>query len=230
MKIAILDDHLGQIDSICRALISGGHVCHPFKNGGDILARLRHESYDMLVLGWQVGDLSGPEVLLWVRDRLPKNLPILFIASRFDENKIVESLVMGIDDYMIKPIRRSELMARVQVLLRRAYPTQISNEQIAFNAYLFEIHSRSLTYAGKPIYVTQKEFDLALLFFRNLGRALSRVYIHEKIWSLIKISTRSMDTHVARVRSKLQLRPENGYQIVSIYNYGYRLEQICAGS
>jgi len=191
-----------------------------------MLFSLCQENYDMLVLAWQVRDLYGPKVLRWARDKLPGNLPILFIASRFDEDKIVESLMMGISDYMIKPIRRSELMARVQILLRQAYHTPISNEQIAFGDYLFDIDSSHLTYADTSIDITQKEFDLALLFFRNIGRPLSRAYIHEAVWSSIKISSRSMDTHVARVRTKLQLRPEHGYQIVAIYNYGYRLEKV----
>ncbi|MFJ2987715.1 response regulator transcription factor [Collimonas sp. NPDC087041] len=230
MKIAVLDDHLGQTDSVCRTLVSGGHVCHPFQNGSDILIQLHRESYDMLVLAWQSQDISGPRLVHWVRDRLPKNLPILFISSRFDEDKIVESLMMGIDDYMIKPIRRSELIARVQVLLRRAYPAKNSNEQIAFGDYVFETNAHHLTHAGKEIETTQKEFDLALLFFRNLGRPLSRACILEAVWPRnFKISSRSMDTHVAKVRSKLQLRPENGYQITPIYNFGYRLEQLFRG-
>jgi len=191
------------------------------------LNQLRRESYDMLVLDWQVPDLSGPEVLRWVRDKLPKTIPVLFITSRSGEDDIVEGLAAGADDYMIKPIRRSELVARVQALLRRAYPIQNSSEQIVFNDYLFETRSGRLTLAGKPIEITQKEFDLALLFFRNLGRPLSRAYILEAVWSRdVDIPSRTMDTHVSRVRSKLQLRPENGYRLAPVYSYGYRLEQL----
>lgn len=189
--------------------------------------QLRRESYDMLVLDWQVPDLSGPEVLRWVRDKLPKTIPVLFITSRSGEDDIVEGLAAGADDYMIKPIRRSELVARVQALLRRAYPIQNTSEQIVFNDYLFETRSGRLTLAGKPIEITQKEFDLALLFFRNLGRPLSRAYILEAVWSRdVDIPSRTMDTHVSRVRSKLQLRPENGYRLAPVYSYGYRLEQL----
>ncbi|AMO97367.1 response regulator [Collimonas fungivorans] len=208
-------------------LTSSGHICHPFQSGKEILNQLRRESYDMLVLDWQVPDLSGPEVLRWVRDKLPKTIPVLFITSRSGEDDIVEGLAAGADDYMIKPIRRSELVARVQALLRRAYPIQNSSEQIVFNDYLFETRSGRLTLAGKPIEITQKEFDLALLFFRNLGRPLSRAYILEAVWSRdVDIPSRTMDTHVSRVRSKLQLRPENGYRLAPVYSYGYRLEQL----
>ncbi len=227
MRIAVLDDDPSQTDLVCQVLTSSGHVCHPFQSGKEILNQLRRESYDMLVLDWQVPDLSGPEVLRWVRDKLPKTIPVLFITSRSGEDDIVEGLAAGADDYMIKPIRRSELVARVQALLRRAYPIQNSSEQIVFNDYLFETRSGRLTLAGKPIEITQKEFDLALLFFRNLGRPLSRAYILEAVWSRdIDIPSRTMDTHVSRVRSKLQLRPENGYRLAPVYSYGYRLEQL----
>ncbi|SFA93067.1 DNA-binding response regulator, OmpR family, contains REC and winged-helix (wHTH) domain [Collimonas sp. OK607] len=227
MRIAVLDDDPSQTDLVCQVLTSSGHVCHPFQSGKEILNQLRRESYDMLVLDWQVPDLSGPEVLRWVRDKLPKTIPVLFITSRSGEDDIVEGLAAGADDYMIKPIRRSELVARVQALLRRAYPIQNSSEQIVFNDYLFETRSGRLTLAGKPIEITQKEFDLALLFFRNLGRPLSRAYILEAVWSRdVDIPSRTMDTHVSRVRSKLQLRPENGYRLAPVYSYGYRLEQL----
>ena len=227
MRIAVLDDDPSQTDLVCQVLTSSGHICHPFQSGKEILNQLRRESYYMLVLDWQVPDLSGPEVLRWVRDKLPKTIPVLFITSRSGEDDIVEGLAAGADDYMIKPIRRSELVARVQALLRRAYPIQNSSEQIVFNDYLFETRSGRLTLAGKPIEITQKEFDLALLFFRNLGRPLSRAYILEAVWSRdVDIPSRTMDTHVSRVRSKLQLRPENGYRLAPVYSYGYRLEQL----
>lgn len=227
MRIAVLDDDPSQTDLVCQVLTSSGHVCHPFQSGKEILNQLRRESYDMLVLDWQVPDLSGPEVLRWVREKLPKTIPVLFITSRSGEDDIVEGLAAGADDYMIKPIRRSELVARVQALLRRAYPIQNSSEQIVFNDYLFETRSGRLTLAGKPIEITQKEFDLALLFFRNIGRPLSRAYILEAVWSRdVDIPSRTMDTHVSRVRSKLQLRPENGYRLAPVYSYGYRLEQL----
>lgn len=227
MRIAVLDDDPSQTELVCKILSAAGHVCHPFANGRDILHQLRRESYDMLILDWQVPDVSGPEVTRWAREKLPPNLPILFMTSRSGEDDIVEGLAVGADDYMIKPIRRNELVARVQALLRRAYPSQNATEQIQFGRYVFEIRSGQLTFDGVPIELTQKEFNLALLFFRNLGRPLSRAYILEAVWSRnIEIPSRTMDTHVSRVRSKLELRPENGFRLAPVYSYGYRLEQV----
>jgi DNA-binding response OmpR family regulator len=227
MRIAVLDDDRSQTDLVCQVLTAAGHVCHPFLSGKEMLNQLRRELYDMLVIDWQVPDLSGAEVLRWAREKLPPTLPVLFMTSRSGEDDIVSGLAAGADDYMIKPIRRGELVARVQALLRRAYPCQNSVEQIQFGGYVFESRTGRLTNSGAEIEVTQKEFDLALLFFRNLGRPLSRAYILEAVWARdVEVPSRTMDTHVSRVRSKLQLRPENGFRLAPVYSYGYRLEQI----
>jgi DNA-binding response OmpR family regulator len=153
----------------------------------------------------------------------------MFMTSRSGEDDIVAGLAAGADDYMIKPLRRGELLARVQALLRRAYPSQNMVEQIQFGSYIFETRTARLLKDNVPIEVTQKEFELALLFFRNLGRPLSRAYILEAVWARdIELPSRTMDTHVSRVRTKLQLRPEFGFRLAPVYSYGYRLEQISA--
>lgn len=227
MRIAVLDDDRSQTDLVCKVLSSAGHACYSFLSGEEMLNQLRRESFDMLIIDWQVPDLSGADVLRWARGKLTANLPVLFMTSRSGEDDIVAGLAAGADDYMIKPIRRGELVARVQALLRRAYPSQNPVEQIQFGHYIFETRTGRLSMDGIAIEVTQKEFDLALLFFRNLGRPLSRAYILEVVWARdIEVPSRTMDTHVSRVRSKLQLRPENGFRLAPVYSYGYRLEQI----
>lgn len=227
MRIAVLDDDRSQTDLVCQVLSSAGHVCFPFQSGKELQNQLRRESYDMLVIDWQVPDLDGAEILRWAREKLPANLPVLFMTSRSGEDDIVAGLAAGADDYMIKPIRRGELVARVQALLRRSYPHQNTVEQIQFGNYIFEVRTGRVTMNSALVELTQKEFDLALLFFRNLGRPLSRAYILEAVWARdIEIPSRTMDTHVSRVRTKLQLRPDNGFRLAPVYSYGYRLEQI----
>jgi DNA-binding response OmpR family regulator len=227
MRIAILDDDQNLLDLTVATLTDAGHVCHPFSSGKAMLHQLHRESYDLLVLDWQVPDLSGTEILHWVREKLSKSLPVLFMTSRSGEDDIVAGLAAGADDYMIKPIRRAELIARVNALLRRAYPTQTANELITFGGYEFDVRASRAKLNNAPIELTQKEFDLALVLFQNLGRPLSRAYILEAVWSRdIEIPSRTMDTHISRVRSKLDLRPENGYRLAPVYSYGYRLEQI----
>ena len=227
MRIAVLDNDRSQSDLVCQVLSAAGHACHTYASGKELMARAKRDSFDLLVLHWQLADNNGAEIIKWVRERMSPTLPVLFITGRSNEDDIVAGLAAGGDDYMIKPIRRGELVARVQALLRRAYPTQNAVEQIQFGSYVFQARTGRVTMKGKPIDVTQKEFDLALLFFRNLGRPLSRAFILEAVWARdVQIPSRTMDTHVSRVRSKLQLRPEHGFRLAPVYSYGYRLEQM----
>src|SRR5476649_2190011 len=208
MRIAVLDNDRSQADLICQVLTAAGHVCHSFQTSKDLLGQLRKDSYDMLILDWQVADLSGAEVLRRSRDKLPDNAPVLFLTTSSGEDDIV---------------------AGVQALLRRAYPSQNGAEQLQFGQYVFETRPGRLLMDGAVLDVTHKEFFLALLFFRNIGRPLSRAYIHEAVWIReTVIPSRTMDTHVSRVRNKLQLKPENGFRLVPVYSYGYRLEKLGA--
>jgi DNA-binding response OmpR family regulator len=229
MRIAVLDNDRSQADLICQVLSSAGHTCQTYDSGKDMLAHLRKDSFDMLILDWQVGDLSASEVLRRAKEKMSAQTPMMFLTSSSAEDDIVAGINAGADDYMIKPLRRGELVARVQALLRRAYPTQNGAEQLQFGPYIFETRPGRLLMDGAVIDVTHKEFYLALLFFRNIGRPLSRAYIHEAVWIReTVVPSRTMDTHVSRVRNKLQLRPENGFRLVPVYSYGYRLEKLGA--
>ena len=229
MRIAVLDNDRSQADLICQVLTTAGHICHGFESGKDLLSQLRKDSYDMLILDWQVSDLSGVEVVRRAKEKMAANTPMMFLTNSSGEDDIVAGLGAGADDYMIKPLRRGELVARVQALLRRAFPAENGAEQLQFGQYVFETRPGRLLMDGVVIEVTHKEFYLALLFFRNIGRPLSRAYIHEAVWIRESVlPSRTMDTHVSRVRNKLQLRPENGFRLVPVYSYGYRLEKLGA--
>lgn len=226
MRIAVLDEDKTQSALICATLGGAGHVCEAFSHSKELLAQLQAEGFEMLVFHWQLADGGGAEIMRLARSLLAPTLPVLFITGRAAEDDIVAGLAAGADDYIIKPLRRGELVTRVQALLRRAYPGYQASEQDRFGSYVFETRTAKLTIAGKPVEVTQKEFDLALLFFHHLGRPLSRATILEAIWPQEEqIASRTMDTHVSRVRSKLGLKPERGFRLATVYSYGYRLDQ-----
>ena len=229
MKIAVLEQDRSQADLICQVLSAAGHSCQSLDSAKELLGQLRKDSADMLVMDWNVPDLEGAEVLRRAKEKLAPNAPVIFLVGSNAEDDIIEGVTAGADDYLVKPLRRGELVARVSALLRRAYPSQNSAEQLQFGPYVFETRPGRLLKDGSVIDVTQKEFSLALLFFRNIGRPLSRAYIHESVWVRdTDVPSRTMDTHVSRVRNKLHLRPENGFRLVPVYSYGYRLEKLGA--
>ena len=229
MKIAVLEQDRPQADLICQVLSAAGHSCQSYDSAKELLGQLRKDSADMLVMDWNVPDMEGAEVLRRAKEKLASAAPTMFLVGNNAEDDIIAGVTAGADDYLVKPLRRGELVARVSALLRRAYPSQNSAEQLQFGPYTFETRPGRLLKDGAPIDVTQKEFSLALLFFRNIGRPLSRAYIHESVWVRdTDIPSRTMDTHVSRVRNKLHLRPENGFRLVPVYSYGYRLEKLGA--
>ena len=197
MKIAVLEQDRPQADLICQVLTAAGHTCQAFDNARDMLSQLRKESADMLVMDWSVPDLEAAETLRRAREKLASNAPIVFLVGSNAEDDIIDGVSAGADDYLVKPLRRGELVARVSALLRRAYPSQNSAEQLQFGPYTFETRPGRLLREGSQIEVTQKEFSLALLFFRNIGRPLSRAYLHESVWVRdTDVPSRTMDTHV----------------------------------
>jgi DNA-binding response OmpR family regulator len=226
MRIAALDDEGCQLELIRHTMEEIGHECHCFTEGKVLLRDLRQQTYDLLILDWSLPDVQGPRVVRWIRQDLSSRLPILFVTNRREEEDMVEGLAAGADDFMVKPIRIGELQARVRALLRRSYPAQ-HNAELVFGPYHFFPLSRTLRIHGKSPELSHREYELALFLFQNLGRLLSRDHLREAVWGAsVETPSRSLDTHVSRLRVKLELVPSNGFLLSAVYGLGYRLELI----
>jgi len=230
MRICVLDDDLTHTEFVTETLTAAGHTCRAFTDGKALIHELLRHTFDLLVLDWNMPTMSGEAVLEWVTKNLTSKLPVLFLTSRSHEADIVAILNAGADDYIIKPVSRPLLLARVDTLLRRAYRLEVTEPNQQFGIYEFDHENQKVLVHGAPVTLTQKEFDLALLLFRNVSRPLSRTHIRETVWRQdADVPSRTMDTHISQIRSKLVLRPQNGYRVVPIYSYGYRLEKLESG-
>ena len=226
MRIAILEDDPDQLALLKHWLTTSGYDVHGFLSGRAILTQAGRESYDVFILDWQVPDIPGPEVLVWIRKNVSKTVPILFVTVRDSEDDIVFALEKGADDYMIKPLRRQELLARTNALVRRAFPNE-EKALLDFPPFRIAVDRREISRLEIRVELRPKEFDLAVALFRNIGRLLSRGHLQELVWGkAIQTTTRTVDTHVSQVRRKLQLGPDSGFQVVPVYHYGYRLERL----
>ncbi|OZI69789.1 MULTISPECIES: response regulator transcription factor [Bordetella] len=227
MQIASLEDDLDQARHIQQVLTSAGHACHSFQRSLDLLAALRTQSFDLILLDWQVPDMGGDEVLRQLRATQGLRVPVIFVTSRSQEADLVQGLQAGADDYIVKPLRPAELLARVAALLRRSQAALPDQAPFSVASYRIDPAARSIALLDEPIPLAPKEFELAQLFFRNVGRLLSRDVLAESVWNReIPATSRTLDTHLSNIRQKLRLRPENGVRLSSSYALGYRLELI----
>ena len=227
MRIALLEDDLDQAALFVEWLKSSGHSCEQFASGKLFTRNIKHDSYDVLILDWMVPDMDGYEVLRWVRENFDWPIPIIFVTVKDDENDIVRALEQGADDYIVKPAKQRELLARISAVVRRASPIDESQSVIEYEPFAIDLGNHEVKRDGTRIEVTQKEYELIVFLFRNIGRILSRAHILESVWGRNPdINTRTVDTHVSRIRTKLSIAPEMGWKLSSIYQHGYRLEHI----
>jgi two-component system response regulator RegX3 len=228
MRIALLEDDQDQSDLVCTWLKAAGHSCHAYLLGKDLVREAQRETFDLFLLDWEVPGMSGADVLLWIRANIAEPVPVLFVTARQREEDIVHALSSGADDYMVKPLGKFELLARIDALVRRARPVpRADTEVLDFGRLSVDCHSRQVKLDGEEVTMTQKDYELAVFLLRNVGRLLSRGYIMEAVWGQsADLNTRTVDTHVSRIRGKLQLTPENGWRLSAVYQHGYRLEQV----
>jgi len=155
-------------------------------------------------------------------------MPIMMVTSQRREEDTVAALKMGADDYMIKPLRQFEFLARIDALTRRSRDSgSPKKSEITVEPFVISASDRTITKDGVRVDLSPKEFDLTLLFFRNLNTTLSRVNLLDSIWGYnTHVNTRTLETHVSRVRNKLGLVPESGWRLSPVYQHGYRLEKV----
>ena len=227
-RVAVLEDDPSQAKLLEHWITSQGHICHLFDRGDAILRSVLRDTFDLVVLDWGVPDLSGEEVLRAIRRSVKEPLPVIFTTGRDREEDIVYALRSGADDYLVKPLRRMEFIARVEALLRRSRGHGRDDEApLEVGEFRIDPHGRTLERSGVLVELTQKEFDVASLLFRSVGRLLSRSYLLDSVWGIsADVSTRTVDTHASQLRTKLGLYPENGWRLSAIYQHGYRLERI----
>lgn len=224
MRIALLEDEKEQAQHIQSMLTERGHQCDHFPSGQSFLSAVLHRSYDLLILDWQIPDTTGIEVLESVRSQLNWQIPVVFLTQRDSEADIVRALDAGADDYLSKPAREAELVARINALARRTNPDN-DKELLTYGPFQINTQQRAIKLHGEPLTLTDKDFDLTLFLFQNQGRLLTRDMLLERVWGMASdINTRTVDTHMSRLRRRMGLNPENGFRIKTIYQRGYRLE------
>lgn len=222
----MLEDDRYQSDVMQVWLHAVGHECRAFSTGQAFKEGIRCSECDLVILDWVLPDTDGIEVLGWIRANCDW-IPVIFVTRMDREEDVVLALEKGADDFMSKPVKPLEMLARITALGRRVHPPGERTELFEIGDYRLSLQSRTVGRRGERIELTHKEFDLALYLFRHVGRLLSRGQILEAVWGTsAELNTRTVDTHVSRIRNKLHLLPENGWKLSAVYQHGYRLERL----
>jgi DNA-binding response OmpR family regulator len=232
MNIAILEDTVAQAKALENWLQRANYDTCISHDGHEFLDMIRKQPVDMLLLDWDVPGMTGIEVLREVRKTLMNALPIVIVTSHSGEEDIVYGLNAGADDYLVKPVSERLLIARVAAQLRKYYPEATLAERIEYGRYSIDTDTRKIYVdqgTGEPKVVdslSAREFDMAALLFKNVGRIVTKDYIAKHIWGVVdRKYDASLATYVSKLRNVLELRRKNGLVISTIYNHGYRLER-----
>lgn len=225
IRVGVLEDDEMVARLYQLALEQAGHQCEVFGTIAAFLDALGRKEFDLLLVDWSLPDGTCDEVIKWVRERLGWGIPVMVSSASDDEATIVQALRLGADDYVIKPLRMSEAVARIEAAMR--HREVVAREALRVGPYEIDPDERALRLSGRDIELTQKEFDLASHFFQNRGKLITRMHLLDVVWGrTADVDTRTVDAHVSRLRKKLELTGSHGWSIASIYGTGYRLENV----
>jgi DNA-binding response OmpR family regulator len=227
MRIAIADDEADVRLFLQRVITDMGYSATCFANGDLIAQALIRETFDLVILDWTMPGKDGLTMLSWMAEAMTERPPVIIMTNRTAKQDISDALNAGADDYITKPEDPAVIAARINALLRRSAGTGAFDAEATYGKYHLNRIEQAIRFDNQSVTLTAKEFELADLFFRNADRTLSRNYIMESIWrTTASLATRTLDMHISRVRSKLELTPANGFRIFTVFGYGYRLETL----
>lgn len=215
VKILAVDDERPIAELLRLSLTQAGYECVCAYDGVEAANRIEKESFDLILLDIMLPGIDGFELMDYIRST---GIPVIFLTAKNAVSDRVKGLRMGAEDYMVKPFDIQELLARVEGVLRRhgKLQTVLQVGDLTINTL-----SMQVTRGGEEISLTRKEYELLLLFARNVGVVLSKNTIYERVWGgEYPDNTRTVELHIQRMKKKLgwddRLKP--------VYGMGYRLE------
>lgn len=216
IKILIVEDEVPISNLIKLNLTDAGYQCTCAYDGFSAIDLLNENTFDLILLDIMLPKANGYEILEYIR---PLEIPVIFLTAKNNMQDKVKGLTMGAEDFIVKPFEIVELLARIHVVLRRYNKT---SDILRYRDLVIDINNISVTKDNKPLYLTPKEFQLLVLFVRNINITLFRDKIYETVWETpYSGNTRTLDLHIQRLRKKAGLKDS----LKTVYQAGYRLEE-----
>lgn len=217
IRILVVEDEKPISNFIQISLRQAGYHTDCAFDGQEALEQLERERYDLILLDVMLPQIDGFELMDYIA---PLEMPVIFLTAKNSVQDRVKGLRMGAEDYIIKPFDVMELLARVEVVLRRYKKTE---DLLRLGGIEIDVRSMRVSREGQEVALTPKEYELLLLFFRNPNTALYRETIYERVWGgELEYGSKTVDLHVQRLRKKLSLEKE----LQAINKVGYRFEVV----
>ena len=215
IRILVVEDEKPISNLLRMSLEKAGYSCTCVFDGAEAAAYLEYDRYDLILLDIMLPEIDGFELMEYIR---PMEIPVIFITARGKVADKVKGLRAGAEDYIVKPFEIAELLARVDVVLRRC---RKSEAVLNVGGLMIDTYSMRVSKDAEEIHLTKKEYDLLLLFVQNPGRALYRDTIYEHVWGgEYQYGSKTVDLHVQRLRRKVGW----GDRLRAVNKVGYRLE------
>lgn len=215
IRILLVEDEKPISNLIKLSLSKAGYTCDCAFDGEEALTQIDGNKYDLILLDIMIPKIDGFELMEYIR---PLEIPVIFITAKNAVKDRVKGLRMGAEDYLVKPFEIIELLARIDVVLRRFHKAE---DKISIAGVEIDTRSMCVKSRGEDIVLTRKEYDLLLLFARNPNTALYRETIYERVWGgTLEYGSKTVDLHVQRLRKKVGWEK----QLKAVNKVGYRLE------
>lgn len=219
-RILVVDDDPALSEMVGIVLQANGHEPSFCADGAQALARFREVRPDLVLLDLMLPGLDGIEICRLIREE--SDVPIIMLTARSDTTDVVAGLQAGADDYVAKPFKPEELIARIHTRLRRAEPAG-SAEHLTIGDLSIDVAGHEVTRGDEPIALTPLEFDLLVALARKPWQVFSRETLLEQVWGYQHAAdTRLVNVHVQRLRAKVERDPENPEVVVTVRGVGYR--------
>ena len=224
-RVLIVDDEVDVTELVSYHLKAKGYHVETINNPNSSLGVARSFQPDLVILDVMMPDLSGVQICRLLRaDPQLKNVPVIFLTAKAEEQDRIQGLEVGADDYICKPFSTKELSLRVQSILRRVSEgTGEEPKKLQAGGIVIDIERHEAVVAGKPVELTATEFKLLRLLMERRGRVQTREHLLINVWNYeTEIETRTVDTHVRRLREKLGAEAD---WIETIRGVGYRMAE-----
>ncbi|WP_353807235.1 response regulator [Agromyces sp. SYSU T00194] len=223
-RILLVEDEVALSEPLSYLLEREGYEVEVADDGADAVAAFDRAGADLVLLDLMLPGLSGTEVCRELRTR--SSVPIIMLTAKDSEVDIVVGLELGADDYVTKPYSTRELLARIRAVLRRRVDEDDLDERILEAGRVrMDVERHTVAVDGDEISMPLKEFELLELLMRNAGRVLTRGQLIDRVWGSDYFGdTKTLDVHIKRIRSKIELTPSEPVMLVTVRGLGYRFE------